>query len=315
MATCQIGNGSADFDWTALLRMSDGTIIDQVNGRTLANQMQSFNISALDWDPPAGVHEIEVLVFDGSGMLVTRAETTIIERQSGWNIGLTLEQSDDDTEVSALIHRSNHQVLSDAVCTLTLTQAEWSSIHRVNMTVEIAPKLTLDRPPIDSDEPLVARLACAAPWDIDDDPSDDTASLLLREPTSVAVLTNDWVIGIGAAVVLLAALWLAGFIQPRPKRKRTRRAKRTKPAAKARTQPPPEQQAKRSRSADYGGEMHIEGDEQEPEPVEEVDEGAISEMQEGLIEVDVAPEEQEELLDEFEKRLRSLRDRRKDRGG
>ena len=61
--------------------------------------------------------------------------------------------------------------------------------------------------------------------------------------------------------------------------------------------------------------MHIEGDEQEPEPVEEVDEGAISEMQEGLIEVDVAPEEQEELLDEFEKRLRSLRDRRKDRGG
>jgi signal recognition particle GTPase len=49
--------------------------------------------------------------------------------------------------------------------------------------------------------------------------------------------------------------------------------------------------------------------------VEEVDEGAITEMQEGLIEVDVAPEEQEELLDEFEKRLRSLRDRRKDRGG
>ena len=184
------------------------------------------------------------------------------------------------------------------------------------MTVEISPKLTLDRPPIDSDEPLVARLACAAPWDIDDDPSDDTASLLLREPTSVAVLTNDWVIGTGAAVVLLAALWLAGFIQPRPKRKRTRRAKKTKPAAKARTQPAPEKKPKRSRSVDYGGEMHIEGDEEEPVPVEqmeEVDEEAISEMQEGLIEVDEAHEE--EVLDEFEKRLRSLRDRREDRGG
>jgi uncharacterized membrane protein len=313
MATCQIGNGSADFDWTALLRMSDGTIIEQVNGRTLANQMQSFNISALAWEPPAGVHDIEVLVFDGAGMLVTRAETTIIERESGWNIGLTLEQSDDATEVSVLIHRSNHQVLSDAVCTLTLTQGEWSSSHRVNMTVEIAPKLTLDRPPIDSAEPLVARLACAPPWDIDDDPSDDTASLVLTEPTTVTAFTNDWVIGTGAAVVLLAALWLAGFIQPRPKRKRNRRAQRTKPAAKARTQPAPEKKVKRSQSADYGGEMHLEGDEQEP--VEEVDEEAIPEMQEGLIEVDDAPVEEEEVLDEFEKRLRSLRGRRKDRGG
>ena len=66
--------------------------------------------------------------------------------------------------------------------------------------------------------------------------------------------------------------------------------------------------------------MHLEGDEQEAEPVEqeqmeEVDEEAISEMQEGLIEVDDAPEEEEVILDEFEKRLRSLRDRREDRGG
>ena len=64
--------------------------------------------------------------------------------------------------------------------------------------------------------------------------------------------------------------------------------------------------------------MHIEGDEEKPVPVEqveEVDEEAISEMQEGLIEVDEAPEEEEVILDEFEKRLRSLRDRREDRGG
>ena len=320
MAACQIGNGSADFDWTALLRMADGTIIDQLSGRTLANQMQLFNISALTWDPPAGVHELEVLVFDGAGRLVTRSEATIVERESGWNIGLTLEQSDDATEVSVLIHRSNHQVLSDAVCTLALSQGEWSSSNRVNMTVEIAPKLTIDRPPIDSNEPLIAILSCTPPWDIDDDPSDDTTSLVLREPTAVAVLTNDWVIGTGAAVVLLAALWLAGFIQPRPKRKRARRAKRTKAAAKARTQPATEEKAVQSKPADYGGEMHLEGDEEEPEPViqeptEEVDEEAITEMQEGLIEVDELPVEETDVLDEFEKRLRSLRDRREGRGG
>ena len=75
-----------------------------------------------------------------------------------------------------------------------------------------------------------------------------------------------------------------------------------------------------SKPADYGGEMHLEGDEEEPEPViqeptEEVDEEAIAEMQEGLIEVDESPAEETEVLDEFEKRLRSLRDRREGRGG
>ena len=67
------------------------------------------------------------------------------------------------------------------------------------------------------DEKITATLACSVPFDIDDNPEDDTQSAYYKSESLLAVSSNDvgWIVGVAGLVLVVA--WLLGAIQaPKP---------------------------------------------------------------------------------------------------
>ena len=305
LISCDIYNGSSPFTWSILLRAEDGTLINSRNGVVEADKEETVNLSATGWNPTTGIHELTVLVFSSDGRLQSSESQHYVVRATGWNVGIELEESSSG-DINVLIQRENHQIMTDSICIVKLVQGDWSMEVSVDISATLAPKLSVPRPTGDSTVPVNATFSCQAPWDVDDDPSDNTHDLVLSSQPNIIPVSSDTVYAIGTGLLIIAVLWLLGVIRPASLQPLTTTPR--KPAKKVKQQARPKPQPK---PAVVEKESSIQLEDESPPTVAEEDTD-VTEIQESLIEIEEAPPEPpEEELDEFELRLKQLRERRR----
>lgn len=328
LASCAIGNNTTPFDWTAILRTADGSIIEQLSGTVAGGQQATVNLSGSNWQRTPGVHTLTVLLYNSDGVLATTASQDYVIRATGWNVGVTLEEASDG-RVNVLINRENQQILDNPHCKVVISQGNWEKTLQIDVMASISPKLTIDRPAGPADLPVNALLTCEPPWDIDDDMADNNASLILKSQTSLVSVDSDLLYGAGATILVVGVLYLLGLLRPASAAEKSRAAGRSQKLSGRESRR--KKQAAVSQvediAPDYDSEMHLEGVDSEGgggaggsgDAARKEEESVVedlSDMQESLIEVEeptVVDEPPEEELDEFERRLRDLRLRRQNR--
>ena len=180
-----------------------------------AGQSLTVNITVENWNPDPGLIAVELDGFDQYGRLLDEVSTDVISREAGWNIGINSLSTDGDITVG--IKRAGYTLLTDAVCELLIeANGGWTQTYIVDVAYsEFAPVISVDNPGvIEKDEKITATISCNLPYDVDDDPTDDSMSTYYEPNSILSVGANDmgWIVGI--AVAILALAWLSGFIQP-----------------------------------------------------------------------------------------------------
>ena len=184
----------------------------------VAGGQETFNVSIDAWDPDAGFFSVELSAHDRYGRELEHISESVVARESGWNIGISSLSADGDITIG--IQRTGYTVLANAVCELSVeAEGGWSTTYIVDIAyAEYAPVIFIENPnSIERDEKVTATLACSVPFDIDDDPEDDTQSTYYKSESLLTVSSNDvgWIVGVAGLVLVVA--WLLGAIQaPKP---------------------------------------------------------------------------------------------------
>ncbi|MCH1529117.1 MAG: hypothetical protein L7S46_05255, partial [Candidatus Poseidoniaceae archaeon] len=155
-------------------------------------------------------------MYDQFGRELDQSTQAVVARATEWNIGINSLTSDGDITVG--IQRTGYSVLADAVCELAVSAAGgWSSTYYVDVAYsDFAPVILIENPgEIEKDEKITAVLSCSVPFDVDDDPEDDTATTFYKPESLLSVSSSDveWIFG--SAIVVMAIAWLSGIIRPR----------------------------------------------------------------------------------------------------
>jgi hypothetical protein len=174
----------------------------------------------------------------------------------------------------------------------------------VDISATLAPKLSVPRPSGDSTTPVNATFSCQAPWDIDDNLADNTHELVLSTKPNIIPVSSNTVYAIGTSLLIIAVLWLLGIIKPASLQPLATAPRKQNKKVKQQTRPKPQPKVAKKESS-----IQLEEDTLPTSTEEDAD---VTEIQESLIEIEEAePEPPEEELDEFELRLKQLRDRRR----
>ena len=308
-ATCTIHNDTTEIDWTAILRDETGVVIDYESGHLLANTtLSAINLSATTWNPAPGEHTLKATLLDGNGGLIAESSRTVMIRDTNWNLGITAVELREDSggqEIVISITRQNQSKLSDAICYIHLNAGNWESLHRVDVSGELAPQITIERPNLPVGTTIDLELKCDAPWDEDNVDGDDMNFIVL--PAGIATLSDglDYAMLLGSLVVVFFAMGLLGMIRPDSGERRVETRQRIRKRA------PSKSKISTRGSLDDDGDIHIEGGDEEGG-------GIIDSLMDDEAEpedMDVEPEEVPIPLDDFESRLQRLREHRDRLGG
>jgi hypothetical protein len=141
-----------------------------------------------------------------------------MSRQSGWNVGIETIDIDGDS-ITVGIKRQGHSMLGSATCRLLLSEPDsgWSNSVFVDISSgAYAPILSIVRPEvIESGSLVTAEVSCESPWNLDDDPNDDTSSAIAGAIPLVEFGSGDVVWTISVATILIGIAWLGGIIGTR----------------------------------------------------------------------------------------------------
>nr|ADD93172.1 hypothetical protein [uncultured archaeon MedDCM-OCT-S06-C18] len=213
---------SHDEDLRAVLTLitSEGEriLIDDDAWTVSAGENATVNITVSDWTPIPGEFILMATMYDQFGRELDQITQAVVSRASDWNIGINSLTSNGDITVG--IQRTGYSVLAQAVCELEVSaEGGWSSTYYVDVAYsDFAPVILIENPgEIEKDEKITAVLSCSVPFDLDDDPEDDTASTFYKPESLLSVSSSDveWIIG--SAIIVMAIAWLAGLIRPRQK--------------------------------------------------------------------------------------------------
>ncbi len=286
--TCSIGNGSEQFGFSVLLIDDEGAMIDSFSDSLTANSTgRTINLSAEDWQPEPGKRVLTIKLLDAKGREVGSTHKTFDIRRSDWNVGLVgleMEGRGTDQKIKVLTKRVNENLLAGADCTISLTAGSHYSEHVIDMTTVYVPTPGLDRPDVSDGTEAIVEIGCAFPWDVDLDPMDDEARIVLSGASVIDQGLDDMDTGALAALLVIGVYaGLAWIVSNYRERERLMAITRTAVEEKM-TQ------------------MRVETEEKtEEEPNEEDEEGGEDEVPES--------DEDVEPVDEFEMRMRRILDR------
>ena len=170
------------------------------------NESRFVNISVDQWDPEPGQLMIRVVGYDGNGVEVISIETAQVSRQSDWNVGIASFSATGDLDIA--ITRTNYEILGDVNCILTVTSS--TSSYRIERIVDVegsqfAPIVKIQNPDISDRESLSATIDCNSPFDVDDNPSDNTATAIYVEESQSLVTTNNLLWGTAMTIFIVGA--------------------------------------------------------------------------------------------------------------
>ena len=298
-ASCTIMNGSDKFAYTLILSDDRGNMLDSISGSLEAGESSGMlNLSADEWNPLPGRSELTIRAIDSRGIEFSSDSSTFEVRRTDWNVGLVgleIIGTGQDQEVSILTKRENHQILDGSICVIDIEAGAFTAEYIVDMSESsaLAPRPTIDRPDVKDGVELVAKISCGFPWDVDSNPSDDEARIILSgsdeseggfSDSSTALASASLVIGIS-----IAFAWMAkNFRESREMMEKTRQAVEKRALEKKANM------TKKAKDLDD----KISKEEEIPRPPEEVSKEAGGE---------VPVEGKEDLLDSFEQRLNRLR--------
>ena len=211
-------------------------------------------------------------------------------------MGLEIIGTGQEQELSILTKRDNHQILDGSVCIISIQAGNsFSAEYVVDMSESsaLAPRPAIDRPDVADGVELVATISCEFPWDIDSDPSDDEARIILSgsgeseggfSDSSTAIASASLVIGIS-----IAFAWMArNFRESREMMERTRLAVEKKAL---------EKKANMTKKRESSSQKVVE-EENVPDNLENVPEFPTEE---------ISNEVEDNSMDSFEERLNRLR--------
>ena len=175
----------------------------------LENESTFANLSVLNWDPAPGMLTIVVSAYDEYGNVLASIDKEVIAKESGWNVGISSISAQGTINVA--VSRTNYAVLENGVCILTVTSR--SSDFKADVVIDVAgpqfsPNVRIDPTGLNDKEQLDAVLACESPFDIDDDASDDSASVIFVKDEDASIQSSSIVWGASVAVVLIAAYFV-----------------------------------------------------------------------------------------------------------
>ena len=176
----------------------------------------TFDINASNWKPEAGPLTLNLLVVDSYGREVTVKTLEVVSRASGWNVGISEMSAEETIRVS--ISRTSYQRLIGVTCTLYLDSPDnsWSKSVIVDIGgLNNAPTIVIDNPGVLSDDDLIrAEFSCASPYDIDDNPNDDTAQAYYKPAKAEIIESSQFVFGLLTIIIILGGAYFAGFLTP-----------------------------------------------------------------------------------------------------
>ena len=200
----------------AILRTSDGQILDSSTIRLNQGVNTTVNLSTSNWDPNPGVTIVDVLIVDSNGVVLHSSSSTHISRQSGWNLEVdNIEIT--DTEVRIGINRVGSEIMQGSICFVLIENEDndWDKQILFDATAFgwINTPTTTRPDNMEEGDLIRATISCDAPWDIDDNPEDDTLTKLAPSIPLVTYESSDiyWTLGIG--FLLLVVAYFAGILK------------------------------------------------------------------------------------------------------
>ena len=297
-AECTVANGTEPFSYTVILIDDQGKLLDSFEGRLGANVTSGqVNLSATSWNPQPGMRSLIIRLLDERGIVIASDMNTFEIRRNDWNIGLVgleLEGEGESQKIKVLTKREYHHLLTDADCSILVVAGSHTATHEIDFSKTYPPEPKLDRPSLD-DAPdgteIIVTVQCYFPWDIDSDPSDNEAKLILTGGSVNNDSGFEWGTAIGSATLVIAlALTLTWILYNQRERKKLLDMTESILSKKKQEQnlpqpPPPSEKIPKENIQEY------------PVTKEE------SDSRESVEEV---PEVIEEQLNDFESRLKRL---------
>ncbi|MDC0055572.1 hypothetical protein OAJ94_00795, partial [Deltaproteobacteria bacterium] len=215
LASCTIQNGSSSMSATIILSTKSGEIIHSSTFNAPIDDSLIINITSSNWEAIPGKHNLQIKLVDSHGRTLSSDEEGISISASGWNIGVSYLNELDSGDLRIGLSRSNEQVLENIDCWLQLNTSGWSGIWSIDLvSSDHVPILDLDRPPVSDGEKVIATLFCDAPYDVDDDASDDSAFIVLSKMETTEIVESGIIWSSGIAILVLVGLWWAGLLLP-----------------------------------------------------------------------------------------------------
>lgn len=199
----------------AWIRTSDGEILDSEIVRISQNDSVTLNLSISSWDPNPGQISVEVIIVDSNGLTLYSKSTDHIARQSGWNLALkSLTVGEKYIDIG--IDREGFQLMEGSICRLDVSQVngDWEESIALDIYgAQYAPSESIARPSgLEDGDEITASVSCLAPWDIDDNPEDDTKTAFASDLPIVTYESGDIYWTIGISVFMLIAAFFAGIL-------------------------------------------------------------------------------------------------------
>ena len=172
------------------------------------NQTMFANLSVENWDPSPGSFTLHVNGYDEYGNIISTVSKDLTSRESGWNVGISSISAKGDINVA--LSRTNYGVLEEAVCVLVVESLE--SDYKAEVLIDFAgnqfsPNVRIDGNGLQDKEQLKATIGCNSPFDVDDDESDDSDSIIYEAEVASALSSTNLVWG-GSVALLVVGLYL-----------------------------------------------------------------------------------------------------------
>ena len=213
IVTCDVvGDPASNTKLSFIVTTDRGDILPIVDSTftVLINQTIYANLSVENWDPSPGSFAIIITAYDEYGNILSSMTKNLVARESGWNIGISSISAKGDINVA--ISRTNYPVLENAVCILTVTSQQ--SDFKAEVLIDVAgsqfsPNIRIDAEGLDENEQLNAVLECNSPFDVDDDLSDNSVTILYEEREVSALNSSNMMWG---AIVAIVSIGIYLFI-------------------------------------------------------------------------------------------------------
>jgi len=182
----------------------DSIPLGSTNFIVLENESTFTNLSLNDWDPSPGTFTIFIRAYDEYGNVLDTLSKEVTAKESGWNVGISSISAKGSINVA--VSRTNYVVLEDAICVLTVSSRTSNFESKILVDFagsQFSPNVRIDSTGLNDKEQLDANIACNSPFDVDDDSSDDRASVIFEIKDESVLQSSSLLWGISVAVILV----------------------------------------------------------------------------------------------------------------
>lgn len=204
MWTCVASSTTTErVTWSATTLDGQSVLLAESSKIISDNGSEEWTINASSWNPAPGRVTVTLTVHDNRGVHVEETMWQGTARAAGWNLGIETF-SIEAGEATVGVRRQGVDVLGETACSLSLSDGTTSKAILIDVTGAFAPSLAVELTDLgfEEDALITAEVRCDLPFDIDDDPQDDTATAIYRGPSPLDLGPQGWLWALMALLVV-----------------------------------------------------------------------------------------------------------------